>query len=365
MDLAVEGDFHPELLASEYFWINHRDWLKEQGYLLRSRYQEGWQPSWTANKKSKRDCEDEWTHSRGNVLDATRIQDGKFVMLKWLRKDEDRFEVEVGTWFSAEPQRSDPTNHCVPIYDVLQPPDPEMQIIVMPLLIRYDQTRFDTVGETVSFFRQILEGMKYMHAKNVVHRDCTSHNIMMDPSPIFPTPFHPADPTMKRDFSGRTAPLGRTMHPVKYYITDFGFSRRYEAKERPPLETPVIAADKTAPEFQADALEKCDPFPVDVYYIGNLIREEFVLGNKNTGPKAEFAFMEPLVADMVNSDPKRRPSMDEAVDRFEVIVRGLSSWTLRGRVPQDNDSYGIFDIISHWVRRLRLVVRRYPPVPMP
>jgi hypothetical protein len=30
----------------ETFWLEHRDWLEEQGYKLRARYQPGWRASW-------------------------------------------------------------------------------------------------------------------------------------------------------------------------------------------------------------------------------------------------------------------------------------------------------------------------------
>ncbi|KAJ7151754.1 kinase-like domain-containing protein [Mycena crocata] len=365
--MTVTGKPRPELQETEHFWLNHRDWLGEKGYVLRARYQEGWVPSWLASKKYVLNCEDAMTHGRGNVMDATRVEDGKFVMLKKIRKEVDSSEVEIATWFSAEPQRSDPENHCVPIFEVLQTSDPAVQLIVMPLLTRYDKPRFDTIGEAVSFFRQIFRGLKYMHKQNVAHRDCSGLNIMMDASQIFTKPFHPADWTMKRDFSGRTVPLSRTQHPVKYYITDFGFSTKYKAEDRPPLETPMAGADPTVPEFQQDDAPDCDPFPVDVYYIGNLIRREFILGNSttHTSRKRGFDFMEPLMADMVNTDPSLRPSMDEVVDRFEELVRGLSSWKLRSRVAKDKHSFGVFLSISHWIRKSQLVVGRYPAIPMP
>jgi hypothetical protein len=56
---------------------------------------------------------------------------------------------------------SDPRNHCVPIYEVLQLPDDEDKLIlVMPLLKEYDIPRFDTIGEVVEFFQQLFEVSK-------------------------------------------------------------------------------------------------------------------------------------------------------------------------------------------------------------
>ncbi|KAJ7782422.1 hypothetical protein DFH07DRAFT_874537 [Mycena maculata] len=364
MTPAVRDDtLRKTLTDGEMVWVSLRDWLKEKGYVLRAKYQEGWVPS---TKKRPFFREEDLLSMHASIMDATRIQDGASVMMKLVDKKEHPFEVEIATWFSAEPQRSDPQNHCIPVYEVLQVPDkPNKQILVMPVLTRYDKPRFDTVGEAVSFFRQIFEGMKYMHTQNVVHRDCMHMNIMMDASPIVTAPFHPLEPRKKRDFTGRTIYLSRTQHPVKYYVIDFGVSVKYKAGDRPPLEPVVFGGDRTVPEFQGDVLPKCDPFPVDVYYIGNLLREEFTEGSPYVSRKRGFEFMEPLVADMVNTDPALRPTMEEVVDRFEEIVHSLSSWKLRSRVAKDKDSFGITYIIAHWMRRLQLVVGRYSPIPMP
>ncbi|KAJ6525272.1 kinase-like domain-containing protein [Mycena vulgaris] len=349
MDAAVE---HPEpaigtrsdqvplrdkpcehLHSSEIYWYNHRDWLEAKGYALRSRYEEDWTPSWknSASQKLPRNYEDANVHWHGTVLDATRISDGAFVMLKWIDKTVHPFEVEIGAWFSTEPQRSDPENHCVPIYEVLQTPDnPNVQVIVMPLLTRYDKPRFDTIGEAVSFFRQIFEGLKYMHNQNVAHRDCSSLNIMMDASPIFTTPFHPVVPTMKRDFSGKSVALSRTQHPVQYYLTDFGISVKYRPEDRPPSEAPILGGDKSVPEFQT-AIKRGQPLNGDPFPWTSTISETSSEGTLQSR-KHGFEFLETLVADMVSNDPSLRPSMDE-------IVRGLSSWKLRSRVAKDRDSF--------------------------
>ena len=42
--------------------------------------------------------------------------------------------------------------------------------------------------------------------------------------------------------------------------------------------------------------------------------------------------MKPLVADMIQPDPAKRPEMDEVITRFDAIRRGLSFRKLRSRV---------------------------------
>jgi hypothetical protein len=78
----------------------------------------------------------------------------------------------------------------------------------------------------------------------VFYRDCTVNNIMFDPS---------------------------TRISPRYYFIGFDFSRRYTSRmatDRPPR-----GADKLAPEHISG--RPCNPFHTDIYYIGNLVHEEF------------------------------------------------------------------------------------------
>jgi hypothetical protein len=74
-----------------------------------------------------------------------------------MSKSKHPFEADIGLFFSFEPMASDSRNHCVPIYEVLQPPDEDRLILVMPLLKNYRLPQFDTSGEVVEFSRQMFE----------------------------------------------------------------------------------------------------------------------------------------------------------------------------------------------------------------
>ena len=112
-------------------------------------------------------------------------------MLKHIDRNIHPYEVDIGAFFSSEPLVSHPKNHCVPIYDVLDVPDTDNEvIIVMPLLREYDDPRIKSVGEAVEFFRQVFEvrllqwhciyishtivrmsqGLQFMHQCHVAHR---------------------------------------------------------------------------------------------------------------------------------------------------------------------------------------------------
>jgi hypothetical protein len=101
---------------------------------------------------------------------------------------------------------------------------------------------------------------------------------MMDASDMYPDGFHPVAQDKTRDFNGTAKYHTRTQKPPKYYFVDFGISRRYDPAKDSPLEDPIIGGDKSVPEFQGDrAFERSDPFLTDVYYIGNMVRRDFLL----------------------------------------------------------------------------------------
>ena len=75
--------------------------------------------------------------------------------------------------------------------------------------------------------------------------------------------------------------------------------------------------------------------------------------------------MKPLLADMIQPDPAKRPEMDEVITRFDATRRGLSFRKLRSRVVDvDEDLFErVVRTTSHWKRRIGFVARRVPAVP--
>ena len=108
-----------------------------------------------------------------------------------------------------------------------------------------------------------------------MHRDCNRLNFMLDGMPLFPAGYHPRQTNRTRDYKGTARSYTRTQRPPKYYLIDFGISRKYDPAEGHPLEQPIFGGDKSVPEFHR-SLDPCDPYPTDVYYAGNLIREDFL-----------------------------------------------------------------------------------------
>ncbi|KAJ7162160.1 kinase-like domain-containing protein [Mycena filopes] len=213
----------------------------------------------------------------------------------------------------------------------------------MPFLSDWTDPKFRSVGEILDFFGQAIEGLQFMHRQNVAHRDCKTNNILMDSRPLYPEPMHPIIPCMKRDWTGDTRPLTRAKHPVKYYMADFGLSKQYPAGQPRALDKPFFGGDQTVPEFRSG--EPCDSFAVDVYCLGNVFRKRH-LG------LPRLRFLVPLVEDMVQDDPKLRPTIDEVAERFDRLRRRLHWWTLRVRPGKATEGAGLgfFRDVFHWTR---------------
>jgi len=75
--------------------------------------------------------------------------------------------------------------------------------------------------------------------------------------------------------------------------------------------------------------------------------------------------MQPLILDMVQQDPSKRPTMDEVVKRFRAIWSNLSSWKLRSRVIDKEEAAlnGVLRSATHWMRRVRFIMRGVPAIP--
>ncbi|KAJ7140494.1 hypothetical protein C8R43DRAFT_892668 [Mycena crocata] len=194
----------------------------------------------------------------------------------------------------SEPLVSDPANHCTAVREFLSLPVETNQVtIIMPLLLMF-------------IFDQIFEGLQFMHKHRVAHlSDCADLNIMMDGKDLFSEPWHPTKPRNALGFSRKLKHRTRTERPVKYYFIDFGISQKYTEEQCPPLVEPHVG------EVDGRSPPDHNPFPTDVYYIGNSIRKYFLIGD---GRVKGLGFVLPLVADMVHDDHTKCPSaMDEVV----------------------------------------------------
>jgi len=158
---------------------------------------------------------------------------------------------------------------------------------------------------------------------------------MFESSAMYPTGFHPVKLNRNRDFKGEATAYTRTQRPPRYLFIDFGLSRRYTTRDEPLHHD---GGDRSAPGLKSQKWS--NPFHTDVYYIGNLVRNEFMrvrsrisrtvvsisfLSQKYRG----FRFMEELIDAMTDKDITRRPSIEEVIERFTVVRGSLRGTKLR------------------------------------
>lgn len=96
---------------------------------------------------------------------------------------------------------------------------------------------------------------------------------MMDGRPLFPRGHHPVRIDYTPDAIFDAPFLTRQDHPVRYYFIDFGISSYFKTGEA-PLVTGTKGRDKEPPEL-SDTLPY-DPFPLDIFILGNVYLKEFV-----------------------------------------------------------------------------------------
>lgn len=93
---------------------------------------------------------------------------------------------------------------------------------------------------------------------------------------MFPEGYHPVVRTKTPSFAGSAPHFSRTERLPKYYFIDFGHARQYTLDQLPVQEPILLGGDKSPPEHQQPH-STADPFPTDVYFLGNLIRKDFLM----------------------------------------------------------------------------------------
>jgi len=287
------------------------------------------------------------------VVDATRISDDRPVCIKEAKTGD--LELRIALTLS---EIDDPANHSVPILDTfVDSVDKSISYLVMPFLRLSDEPAFRLVEEVVDFADQVFEGLAFMHSRGVAHRDSSLKNILMDASRMFPRGFHPVrDVFLPHDISIPAPMIPRLNAGVKYYFVDYGISSYFPQGTERQLVLGIAGRDRNVPELSNEV--PYDPFKVDVFTIGNVLRREFVAKYTNLG------FFEPLTEAMVQSDPGRRPSAEHALQQWQTI-RGRISFLHRfWRLRHSRESFwstpllDIFYVLVSIPRFAGLLVRR-------
>ncbi|KAF8595933.1 kinase-like protein [Ceratobasidium sp. AG-I] len=317
-----------QLSDAEKRWVLFQPYLLSKGYELRPRYHPDWEPSWTKTGADPRSCEDGISTFPLRILDATRVQDRSQVVIKMVAPaDDDREgkeELEILQHFSNEPFRDDPKNHVVPCFDAFPMPGVEGGVFyVMPLLSKYKDPAFYNLNEINDFLGQIFEGLEFLHSNDVVHCDIASPNIMMDRRSLYDEPFHPYYQHTSIDSKRLIFPKYlRSQRPVRYYYIDFGYATWFRNDDLPRTVEGERARERAPEQLTGNPY---DPFKVDMYQLGAVIRRDLI-------PKYKpLAFLLPLAREMTSPDPDKRPTLQRARQSMVTQFAGLGGF--RNRWP--------------------------------
>lgn len=165
-----------EIRESELYWVARQPFFESRGYQLRPRYRPGWVKSWTAspdyNVEDSITCAvcfyghlvraHSFTHCSWQmpilkVMDATRVSDGRIVILKRLNRIQFPNEIDITRYLSQEGFLEDKRNHCVSLLDIIDPGEGNEVFLVMPLLRPFDSRKFESLDDVVDFIHQMLE----------------------------------------------------------------------------------------------------------------------------------------------------------------------------------------------------------------
>jgi hypothetical protein len=75
--------------------------------------------------------------------------------------------------------------------------------------------------------------------------------------------------------------------------------------------------------------------------------------------------MDALIADMVQDEPSRRPSINQVVERFSRIRKDLKNSKLRARIPDRNEGVlkALYRGLTHFGQRAQYTIGGLPAVP--
>ncbi|KAF7373512.1 Protein kinase domain-containing protein [Mycena sanguinolenta] len=344
MEDQDSGEFNPVLFIRERFWVSMQPFLFAQGYQLRPRYHADWIPSWTAGTGlglcQRYDREDRAAVFFRPALDATRICDGKKVVLK--RVDASSPEIEFMKYLNRPAVRKDPRNRTIPLLDIIGPaPNTSWLFLVMPYCREFNYPPFHCRGEFVEAMTQFLEGLQFMHEHNIVHFDIAPQNMVMDESRVIPRGSHFARPdTHKGVYDQLFTWKNRcAVAPVAYYYIDFGLSKYYPDGKNTAKHTGTLRTFPNIPELSLTV--PYNPFMVDLCQLGLTI-EKLV----NAYPDLED--FRPVADAMTAANPMERSSPEEALAHLRRIADAMDPSKLSAQIWEKD--------IGRWKKLCRAVL---------
>ncbi|OJT07918.1 hypothetical protein TRAPUB_1197 [Trametes pubescens] len=320
--LTREGLYN--LMPKELFWQARHRFLKDRGYMLRSRYSPNWKPSWTGTNLDPTFCEDSVLLIDHQVIDATRLSNHERVAIKSFHKQGQ--EMYIAQFFASI---RDPTNHCVPVHEIFTDPyEPHLGLMVMPYLRPCNNPEFATIGDVIEFVDQTIDGLVFMHKHNVAHRDVSVANIMMDARSLYPSGHHPVQLGYSLDLLSPVSPLPRAGRNIRYFYIDFGLSARFP-EGTPSLVIGDVGRNADVPEL-SDTVPY-DAFKVDIFSLGHLYSKLFEQRYIN------MEFLLSLIETTTQRRPELRPTAEQVRREWEKTRATINESFFRWRLAPKNE----------------------------
>ncbi|KAJ7154563.1 kinase-like domain-containing protein [Mycena filopes] len=313
---------NPPLLIVERFWASIQPFLLTEGYQLRPRYRPDWVPSWTVKKNRHQQYEDALTIIFISVLDATRISDGKKVILKRIETNGD--EMAIMKHLNTPSMRSDPRNRTIPLLEVIPLPEGPWSLLVMPYCREFNYPPFHCRNEFVAAMSQFLEGLEFMHEQNIVHFDIAPQNMMMDESRVVPQGSHFCNPRTHTGIWGLFSWNDRcTVPPVDYYYIDFGLSSFYPDGQDTARRLGTLRTFPTIPELSATV--PYNPFKADIFQLGLTM-------HKSIDAYPSLEDFRPVADGMTATNPSDRRVPADALAHLRRIAETIAPSTLSEQI---------------------------------
>ncbi|EJF65250.1 hypothetical protein DICSQDRAFT_152498 [Dichomitus squalens LYAD-421 SS1] len=362
-----------EFDSGTYFWESARPWLSRRGVeLYEIRPDENplhnWKNWWTplvstpAPLPFARCVFD--TPSKQNIFSpALKLacgQDslGRDVMLKLVEKDSPEYSI-----YQLLIQREDSftdrsTFPCVlPPLAILDTPH-QYSIVTMPTWgSPFHIEEFRTVREALRFMECILQGLVYLHANRIAHRDIFEFNIVVNCY------------RLDRDMERLSEDLvdHRRRADVLYALMD------YDQSIYLPHVTSVKHCSRPAKEawvgygmYKPDDIytgePTYNPFAFDVGMLGNLFRTNF-------SKAVPFVTALPALFDkMTTHIVSQRFSAEEALAFFKASTKDLTQDALEASLELTMEYEPLYDSDVYWSRlpselQARWICHRTPPLP--
>jgi len=221
-------------------------------------------------------------------------------------------EIQIIRYLTSPELRTFSTLACPPVLTIIEPSSlPTSAVFTTPSLVPLSMLQLQSVSDCLDLVRQALEGLAFLHSHRIAHLDLGIKNIMIVPAGLAVS--HP-------QYHLRQA------RPVQYCFIDFGMSVQFDA-DQTRLHRDGSGRSITAPEVhefrKAPHGPGYDPFPVDIWCLGEEIKMELLIF------KVNLRFLLPLVRQMTEENPLERPTADQALQIFQKAVSQLKRRELK------------------------------------